>query len=176
MASTSSAPLFSLIDPILQHPFYAVIFVLLAYFTTSRLNAYNRLRHIPGPPTTGLSWLWHSRAIISGKAHIYYGDANEKYGPLARIAPDHLITSSPELWAHMSAVRSPYRRAEWFYHAIRFEPGKDSIFTDCENRRHDERRKKMASGVGLPISFSFTPTPVLRSVISTTSSFISVVS
>ncbi|KAJ4377674.1 hypothetical protein N0V83_000502 [Neocucurbitaria cava] len=47
----------------------------------------------------------------------------------------------------MNAVRSPYRRAPWYCHAARFEPGKDNVFTDCDNDSHDARRKKMASGV-----------------------------
>jgi hypothetical protein len=152
MASTSSALLSSLLNTVLQHPFYTFISVLLAYFTTCRLNEYNRLRQFPGPPTTGISWLWHSRAVISGKAHIYYGNATEKYGPIARVAPNHLITGSAELWAHINAVRSPYKRAEWYYHAARFEPGKDNVFTECDNVKHDARRKKMAAGVGLPFS------------------------
>jgi hypothetical protein len=69
-----------LLDKISQHPFYVLISVVTAYFTINRLNDYYRLRHIPGPPTTGISWLWHSRAVISGNSHIYYGNATEKYG------------------------------------------------------------------------------------------------
>jgi len=68
-------------------------------------------------------------------------------GPIARVAPTHLITSDADLWARVSAVRSPYRRAAFFYHAARFEVGKDNIFTECDNDRHDARRKKMAAGV-----------------------------
>lgn len=48
---------------------------------------------------------------------------------------------------HISAVRSPYKRAEWYYHCARFEPGKDNVFTECDTEKHDARRKKMASGV-----------------------------
>jgi len=68
-------------------------------------------------------------------------------GSIARVAPTHLITSDADLWARVSAVRSPYRRAPFFYHAARFEVGKDNIFTECDNDRHDARRKKMAAGV-----------------------------
>ena len=72
-------------------------------------------------------------------------------GPIARVAPQHLITSSPELWAHINGARSEYRRAPWFYHAARLEPGKDNVFSECDNKRHDLRRKKMASGVSVPL-------------------------
>jgi hypothetical protein len=68
-------------------------------------------------------------------------------GPIARVAPNHLVTSSPELWAHINAARSPYSRAAWYYHAVRFEPGKDNVFTEVDNKKHEKRRKQMAAGV-----------------------------
>ncbi|CAO2647730.1 Nn.00g086520.m01.CDS01 [Neocucurbitaria sp. VM-36] len=117
-----------------------------AYILIGRIRDYRRLRHFGGPATTGISWWWHSKAVLSGRAHEYYGQVTEKYGPIARVAPNHLVTSDPDFWAKMNAVRSPYRRAPWYYHAARFEPGKDNVFTDCDNDSHDARRKKMASG------------------------------
>ncbi|KAF2000019.1 pisatin demethylase [Amniculicola lignicola CBS 123094] len=118
----------------------------IVYLVAGRLQEYWRLRHFKGPAGVGISWLPHSKAVIGGTAHRWYGDITEKYGPIAKIAPTHLITSSPELWAHINAVRSPYKRAEWYYHAARFEPGKDNVFTECDNDKHDARRKKMAAG------------------------------
>lgn len=47
----------------------------------------------------------------------------------------------------INAVRSPYKRSPWYYHAARFEVGKDNVFTECDNDRHDARRRKMLSGV-----------------------------
>jgi hypothetical protein len=143
---------------------YAIAFVLVAFFAIGRIRQYLRLRHFGGPTTTGFSWLWHSRAVISGQSPKYYGEVCEKYGtldtstpckkartnltgPIARIAPNHLITSDPDFWARINAVRSPYRRSPWYYHAARFEPGKDNVFTDCDNDSHDARRKKMTSAV-----------------------------
>ncbi|KAF2738093.1 pisatin demethylase [Polyplosphaeria fusca] len=116
------------------------------YVAADRCYQYWRLRHFRGPFSSGLSWIWHSKEVINGTAYLSYGDTTEKYGPIARVAPNHLVTSSPELWAHINAVRSPYKRAEWYYHAARFEPGKDNVFTECDNERHDARRKRMASG------------------------------
>jgi hypothetical protein len=144
-----------------------VVLLLFAYLVLGRLREYWRLRFFKGPTTTGISWWWHSRAVIGGKAYEYYGDVTEKYGmcqlrvqlamrksthacnsgPIARIAPNHLITSDADFWSRINAVRSPYRRSPWYYHAARFEPGKDNVFTECDNDRHDLRRKKMASGV-----------------------------
>jgi hypothetical protein len=61
---------------------YFVTFVLLwtVYLVLDRVREYHRLRHFPGPATSGISWWWHSKAVISGRSHEYYGDVTEKYG------------------------------------------------------------------------------------------------
>ncbi|OCK73104.1 pisatin demethylase [Lepidopterella palustris CBS 459.81] len=144
-----------------QQPLYVAVFGAVFFFAVGRFRQYWRLRQFRGPFGTGLSWLWHSRAVISGNAHRYYGEVTEKYGTIARVAPNHLVTSSPELWAHINAVRSPYARSPWYYHCARFEPGKDNVFTECDNDKHDARRKKMASG------YSGKENPMLESSIDT---------
>jgi hypothetical protein len=47
----------------------------------------------------------------------------------------------------MSAVRSPYTRTAWFYRGTRFEPGKDHVFSELDEEKHNKRRQQMASGV-----------------------------
>jgi hypothetical protein len=68
-------------------------------------------------------------------------------GPIARVGPNDLVTSSPELLAHMNAVRSPYTRAAWYNSAWRVEPGRDHIFSEINEDRHRKRRQQMAAGV-----------------------------
>jgi len=134
---------------------------IVAFLAASRYSQYQRLKQFKGPFSTGFSWLWHSKAVLSARAHRAYGDVTEKYGTIARVAPNHLITSSPEVWAHINAVRSPYSRAPWYYHCARFEPGKDNVFTECDNDKHDARKKKMAFG------YSGKENPTLESSIDT---------
>jgi hypothetical protein len=57
-----------------------IALLILAYHVLGRLEEYWRLRHFKGPATTGISWWWHSKAVISGKSHEYYGNVTEKYG------------------------------------------------------------------------------------------------
>lgn len=59
---------------------YLVAVAGLAYAAFGRVRDYWRLRHFKGPWSTGWSWVWHSRAVLSGAAHQWYGDATEKYG------------------------------------------------------------------------------------------------
>jgi hypothetical protein len=57
-----------------------VALVVATYLVAARGYQYWRLRHFKGPATTGFSWWWHSKAVLSGQAHRYYGDVTEKYG------------------------------------------------------------------------------------------------
>ena len=57
----------------------------------------------------------------------------------------------------MSAVRSPYTRAAWFYGASRVEPGKDHVFSQLDEAKHTKRRQQMAAGVRFH-SPPFSPT------------------
>ncbi len=64
-----------------------------------------------------------------------------------RVGPNDLVTSSPELLAHMSGVRSPYTRSKWYNRATRYLPGKDHVFSELDEEKHKHRRQQMAHGV-----------------------------
>lgn len=57
-----------------------VALVIAVYLVATRVQQYWRLRLFKGPSTTGISWWWHSKAVLSGQAHRHYGDVTEKYG------------------------------------------------------------------------------------------------
>lgn len=59
---------------------YPFLLFAAAYILIGRIRDYRRLRHFRGPATTGISWWWHSKAVLSGRAHEHYGDVTEKYG------------------------------------------------------------------------------------------------
>lgn len=58
---------------------YLALFVIW-YWAVVRHRQYANLKHFKGPATTGISWWWYSKAVLSGRAHEYYGDVVEKYG------------------------------------------------------------------------------------------------
>ncbi|KAH6026409.1 hypothetical protein HBI54_239890 [Parastagonospora nodorum] len=115
-------------------------------YVATKIHAYRRLSAFKGPFSTGWCEVWHSSRIISVDSHLAYQAVNDKYGPIARVGPNDLITSSPELLAHMNGVRSPYTRSWWFNKATRVEPGKDHIFSEVDESRHTKRRAQMAAG------------------------------
>lgn len=66
-------------------------------------------------------------------------------GDVARIGPNHLVTSNPDLIRRMNARKSSWRRSDW-YTGARFEPKKDTIITQRDEILHSDLRSKMAAG------------------------------
>jgi len=56
-----------------------------------------------------------------------------------------LITSDPELFRRMSAVRSTFRRGPW-YAALKLHPERDNITSYVDERKHGDIRNRMAPG------------------------------
>lgn len=67
-------------------PLYLIFAVIAAYLVIARLLQYRRLSQFNGPTTAGISWWWHSKAVLSGQAQRYYGDVTEKYGEAEDLA------------------------------------------------------------------------------------------
>ncbi|KAH8885376.1 cytochrome P450 [Thozetella sp. PMI_491] len=111
-----------------------------------KIQAYYRLRAFKGPFSTGWLELWHIRALLSLDSHLRYKEACDKYGPIVRVGPNDLMTSSLDLLTHMSSVRSEYTRTPWYYIAGRHQHGKDNLFSEINEERHKRRRQQMAPG------------------------------
>ncbi|KFY37707.1 hypothetical protein V494_04641 [Pseudogymnoascus sp. VKM F-4513 (FW-928)] len=122
----------------------ALTFAFAAYIAHS-YKQYSKLSAFRGPPTSGWSNFWLVRAVMRQNTHIDFADVNQKYGPVARIAPNKLVTSSPELLFRMSAARSLYTRSDW-YAGLRLPPGQDNIFSTMDEKKHTRRRAQMADG------------------------------
>lgn len=69
-------------------------------------------------------------------------------GKLARIGPNDLVTCDPNLLRQMLAVRTPYKRAD-YYDGFRFDPSRDNILSQRDDVKHGIIRAKMAAGVGV---------------------------
>lgn len=67
-------------------------------------------------------------------------------GSVARIGPNTLVTSSPELIFRMSAARSLYTKGYW-YAGLRLPPGQDNLFSQMDEKKHTHRKAQMADGV-----------------------------
>ena len=115
------------------------------YYAVTWIISYYRLAHIPGPKAFAFSVFPLLKVHLSGTIYTRFGEFNEQYGPLVRIAPNTLLTSDPDQWRKMSAPRSPYLRSKWYY-AMRMNPGMDNVLSTRDEKVHDELRKRMAAG------------------------------
>jgi hypothetical protein len=79
-------------------------------------------------------------------------------GELARVGPNTLLTSDPDLLQRMSSARSGYTRSEW-YSGQKLEVEHDNVLSTLDDRLHATRRAKVAMGV------SITPPSQLVSVL-----------
>ncbi|KAM6483357.1 cytochrome P450 [Trichoderma sp. SZMC 28011] len=118
---------------------------LISFFVFGRIVTYARLRSFKGPFLSNFTNLPHRKALFQQRCQEWYGEICEKYGPIARIAPNVLITSDPDVWIHVNN-KPGYKRSEWYYTACRIEYRRDNVFTQTDNKKHEARRKQMAPG------------------------------
>ncbi|KAJ5360109.1 hypothetical protein N7517_009300 [Penicillium concentricum] len=123
----------------------ALVCGLLSLYILRVITTYAKLMQFRGPSGTGVSNWPHSMAILGGNCHEWYAEVNKKHGPIARVAPQVLITSSPEVWMHVNN-KPGYKRSDWYYRATRIEYRKDNVFSQTDNAKHEQRRKQMAPG------------------------------
>ncbi|CAG8982895.1 hypothetical protein HYALB_00002912 [Hymenoscyphus albidus] len=108
-------------------------------------RAYRRLSHIKGPTLAAWSNLWIVRAVYNLNTHQQLYDVTKKYGSLARIGPNMLLTSDADVIHLMNRARSPYTKSDW-YLGIRIQPGHDNILSTIDETEHTRRRNQMAKG------------------------------
>ncbi|RDW68159.1 hypothetical protein BP6252_09555 [Coleophoma cylindrospora] len=136
------------VQGVLDH-WQALVYVVLVFFAicwlAQALRAWFRLRHVHGPFSASFSNFWLIRHVSAGVMHLDLAEVCEKYGSLARIGPDTLVTRDPEIWKRMLAVRTPYKRSDW-YDAMRLDPSRDNVLSEKNDDKHTELRAKMAAG------------------------------
>ncbi|KAK4613672.1 Cytochrome P450 monooxygenase ABA1 [Fulvia fulva] len=120
------------------------VLAIIAYALWSYLS-YRRLSHIPGPTLSHWSIIPQLSWILSGNSFPNYGQICFHYGPLVRIAPDHVLTSNPEIIRKISAARSPYTRSHGGI-VFRSKAGVDNILSTRDDKVHNEKRQQMAAG------------------------------
>ncbi|KAK4206779.1 cytochrome P450 [Rhypophila decipiens] len=136
----------ALLAQVHDHRWWLLVVSFIALYAVRKIQTYRRLSAFKGPFGVGFTSFWHSWSFLTWRSHLFYKEIIDEYGPIARVGPNDLVTSSPELLAHMSAVRSPYSRGEWYNRATRYQPGKDHIFSELDEEKHKRRRQQMAPG------------------------------
>ncbi|KAL8910993.1 MAG: hypothetical protein Q9171_003762 [Xanthocarpia ochracea] len=92
----------------------SLIFCIILAALRSLLQGALRLGHIRGPKSAAYTRFWMMKVLASGDSAAKYVQVNKQYGSLARIGPNHLLTSDPVTTQKILAVRSKYTRGPWF--------------------------------------------------------------
>ncbi|KAF8850435.1 cytochrome P450 [Acephala macrosclerotiorum] len=138
------------------YEFYVSIFSSASFFIGSVIGywilvqylSYRRLSHIPGPRLAAWSNLWLVKAIWGQQSHSGVYEVSRRYGPLARIGPNDLITTDIDLVHRIQAARSPYKRSNW-YRGFRLAPGIDNVLSQTDDKLHTKRRAQLSLGFSL---------------------------
>ncbi|KAF2634891.1 cytochrome P450 oxidoreductase [Massarina eburnea CBS 473.64] len=122
-----------------------IILCILAFITWTIYIRYFHLSRIPGPFWAAYTRLWLSKTLASGESAKVFVDINKRYGPLARIGPNNLITDDPEVARSILAARSHYTRGPWF-DSIRIDPHVANIVSERHTGKHNHLRHQMRAG------------------------------
>ncbi|SMR49013.1 unnamed protein product [Zymoseptoria tritici ST99CH_1E4] len=127
------------------HTLLFAVFALFALIVARAARRHAALSHFGGHWSVGWSRLWLLRTQGSGQMNLRFTKINQQFGSTARIAPNMLITSDPDLMRRMNAVRSPFTRGPW-YAALKLHPDRDNITSYTDERKHADIRSRMAPG------------------------------
>ncbi|KAF2196241.1 putative benzoate 4-monooxygenase cytochrome P450 [Delitschia confertaspora ATCC 74209] len=119
-----------------------VFMIVIAPLLTYR---YLHLKTVPGPRWAPFTRLWLLRTLASEDSANIYKKVNQKYGPLARIGPNHVIVSEPEAIRNILGTHSAYTRGPW-YNSLRLDPLNANLITERDESKHQKLRRRMAGG------------------------------
>ncbi|OTA00524.1 hypothetical protein A9Z42_0006740 [Trichoderma parareesei] len=144
--------------PLLLINLSSICLVFFFAFIARSIYLWQRLRHIPGPPSAAWTIWWQLSGAMSGRYHERLKDAADTHGPLVRIGPNQLFSVDPDVLRRMSAVRSGYTKGK-FYASGRIVPGVDNVVSLQDPAKHKEMRALMTPGFSGKANegFSFEP-------------------
>ncbi|TGO49558.1 hypothetical protein BOTNAR_0427g00040 [Botryotinia narcissicola] len=119
---------------------YVLYFTIYVFYTR-----FYHLRQFPGPSLGAYSRLWLLKAMRSEQSAEWFQEVNNKYGSIARIGPNLLVTSDPDTWRKVLGIRSNYERGSWF-DCLRIDPHRANLITERDRSKHNALRYQMASG------------------------------
>ncbi|KAF4637192.1 hypothetical protein G7Y89_g902 [Cudoniella acicularis] len=109
---------------------YQILLLVVGPIIWQQWRSYRRLSHFKGPSFAAFSNLWMSSAIATNKQYLELYRVCQKYGELARIGPNLLLTSDPDLIQRRQKI----------------EVGRDNMFSTIDENLHTHRRAQMAIG------------------------------
>jgi hypothetical protein len=109
-------------------------------------KAKGSLDSVPGPPIARWTRFWIASVLSTGRSHEVWTGVNKKYGPVARIGPNHILTDDPAITRRVLAARSGYERGA-FFDSLRMDPEIANIISERDSKKHSLIRSKVAPTV-----------------------------
>ncbi|PQK16265.1 hypothetical protein BB8028_0006g05860 [Beauveria bassiana] len=148
LQSTSLLPL-NVIESPLNTSFVLAITALLTLplilAARKLVTARCHLRDFPGPSWAAYTRLWLCKTLASGNSAQIFVNINHTHGSIARVGPNHLVTSDPDFTRQILAVGTTWRSAP-SYDALRIDPRMSNIVSERDARVHNAMRRRMAPG------------------------------
>ncbi|KAI0888215.1 cytochrome P450 [Annulohypoxylon maeteangense] len=123
----------------------AFFLLVLAWYVTSAVYSWYRLRHVPGPFLASFSYLWLAYYALSGKQLEIIDYIGKKYGSLIRLGPNVLLSDDPEVIKSLSSAKSKYKKSTW-YLGSRFNPYHTTMFITLDPIAHDKTKAQVWPG------------------------------
>ncbi|KAL1641284.1 hypothetical protein SLS58_006186 [Diplodia intermedia] len=106
---------------------------------------FRQLAQFPGPWFAAHSRWWLVRVVNSGRSPYTFVDVSKKYGSMARIGPNHLLTTDPDFVRRILSAHSHYTRGPW-YDSMRIDPHVPNIVSERGVAKHHKLRYQMSAG------------------------------
>ncbi|KAI1205010.1 cytochrome P450 [Annulohypoxylon truncatum] len=126
-------------------PLKIFFLLVLAWYVTSAVYSWYRLRHVPGPFLASFSYLWLAVYALSGKQLEIIDYIGKKYGSLIRLGPNVLLSDDPEVIKSLSSAKSKYKKSTW-YLGSRFNPYHPTMFITLDPVAHDKTKSQVWPG------------------------------
>ncbi|KAK5116038.1 hypothetical protein LTR85_009320 [Meristemomyces frigidus] len=119
----------------------ALILSAVLYAAWGAIANYRQLRQFKGPPLAAFSRAWLFWKTCNADLYKAEQEAIEKYGSVARVGPNLLVTDDADLVRHMNAPGSKWTRSGWFT-GLKLDPRRDTVFSTRDEKEHAELKAK----------------------------------
>ncbi|KAK5268613.1 hypothetical protein LTR99_003976 [Exophiala xenobiotica] len=128
---------------------------LLAAFILFRLlwNKFQRhLVSIPGPTLAAYTKFWRLYDVYKGKSHLTAIDVHRKYGPLVRIAPNHVSVADPSYIPIIYNIKENFTKTGFYpIQCISWKKQPEmNLFSTRDPNYHRVEKRKVGAAYSLP--------------------------
>lgn len=128
---------------------------LIGAFIVLRLfwNKFQRhLVSIPGPPVAAYTKFWRLYDVWKGKAHLTAIEVHRKYGPLVRIAPNHVSIADPSYIPIIYNIKENFTKSAFYpIQCVSWKKRPEmNLFSTRDPNYHRVEKRKVGAAYSLP--------------------------